>query len=83
MTKIHATRALGPTILAIPASLLPFSAAQAYVGPGLSAGAAAVVLGVIASVFLGLFAIIWYPLKRLMKKGKPAAPDNENGSQEA
>lgn len=82
MTKIRATRALAPTILAILACLLPFSAAQAYVGPGLSAGAAAVVLGVIASVFLGLFAIVWYPLKRLMKKGKSATPDDENSSQE-
>ena len=60
------------------ATLLPLSAAQAYVGPGLSAGAIDVVLAVIGSVFLALFALVWYPLKRLMKKGKPAPEAKEN-----
>jgi len=40
----------------------------AYVGPGLGAGAIGVILGVIAAVSLALFAIIWYPIKRLIKK---------------
>lgn len=44
--------------------------AQAYIGPGLGAGTVAVILGVIASVFLALFAILWYPIKRLIKKLK-------------
>jgi len=39
-----------------------------YVGPGLGAGTVGVVLGAIASVFLALFAVIWYPIKRLIKK---------------
>lgn len=39
-----------------------------YIGPGLGAGAIAVILGVIASIFVGLFAILWYPFKRLFKK---------------
>ena len=62
-------------------TLLPLSAAQAYVGPGLSAGAIAVVLGVIGSVFLALFALVWYPLKRLMKKGKPEPESPESPQQ--
>lgn len=45
--------------------------AQAYVGPGLGLGAVGAVLGVALSVILALFAVFWYPLKRLFKK-KPA-----------
>ena len=36
-----------------------------YVGPGLDGGAVAAVLGILASFFLALFAILWYPFKRL------------------
>ncbi len=45
--------------------------AQAYVGPGLGLGALGAVLGVVLSVLLALFAIFWYPLKRLLKKKAP------------
>ena len=76
-------KAFSLTFVFTLAILLPVSAAQAYVGPGLSAGAMAVVLGVLGSVFLVLFAIVWYPLKRLMKKGKPMSGTAEGDSQEA
>ena len=36
-----------------------------YVGPGLEGGVVAAVMGILASFFLALFAIIWYPLKRV------------------
>jgi len=39
-----------------------------YVGPGLGAGTIGVILGAIIAVFLALFAVIWYPIKRLIKK---------------
>lgn len=41
--------------------------AHAYIGPGAGAGTIAVVLGVIASIFLAFVAILWYPLKRFIK----------------
>lgn len=44
--------------------------ANAYVGPGLGAGTLGVIIGIIGSIFIALFAIIWYPLKRLFKKKK-------------
>ncbi len=53
--------------------------AHAYVGPGLGTGALGVILGVIGSVFLALFAIIWYPIKRLLRRrkgGKPRESDS-------
>lgn len=39
----------------------------AYVGPGIGAGTVGVILGLIASILLALFAVIWYPIKRLFK----------------
>jgi len=39
-----------------------------YIGPGLDGGVIAVVLGILTSIFLALVAIIWYPIKRLIKK---------------
>lgn len=54
-------------------AILLSSPAYAYIGPGAGAGTIAVVLGVIASFFLALFAILWYPLKRLIKKLKSSA----------
>jgi len=60
--------ALAAAMLAVPAQ------AFAYIGPGLGAGAVGAVLGVLGSIFLGLFAILWYPIKRLMKKRKKGRP---------
>lgn len=51
--------------------LVSAGSAQAYVGPGLGLGALGAVLGVVLSVILALFAIFWYPLKRLFKKKAP------------
>ena len=46
------------------------SPALAYIGPGLGAGTIGVILGVLGSVGLALFAIFWYPIKRMMRKNK-------------
>ena len=51
-------------------SALLATPAYSYIGPGAGAGTIAVVLGVLASVFLAFVAILWYPLKRLLKKRK-------------
>ena len=45
--------------------------AQAYVGPGLGAGALGAVVGVIGAVLLALFSILYYPIKRAMRRRKP------------
>ncbi len=49
--------------------------AYAYIGPGAGAGTVAAVLGILASVIMAFFAILWYPAKRFLKKRKPAGPD--------
>lgn len=43
---------------------------MAYVGPGLGFGAIAAILGLVFSVFLAIFAVVWYPMKRLLGIGK-------------
>ncbi len=50
--------------------VLDFLPSLAYLGPGLGAGAVAAILGLIGAFFLGLFAILWYPIKRLLKGKK-------------
>jgi hypothetical protein len=39
-----------------------------YLGPGLDGGIITAVLGVFVSIFLALFAILWYPFKKLIGK---------------
>ena len=40
----------------------------AYIGPGMGGGVIAGVLGVIGAVLLALFGILYYPIKRMLKK---------------
>ncbi len=57
--------------------LLPCQA-FAYVGPGLGAGTLGVVFGLLGSIFLALFAFIWYPIKRMIfRKGVEAKEEIE------
>ena len=41
-----------------------------YIGPGMSGGLIATVLGIIGSILLAIFGILYYPLKRYLKKRK-------------
>lgn len=55
--------------------------AWAYIGPGLGAGTVSVILGFVVSILLALFAILWYPLKRLLKslkKGASPPPERDD-----
>ncbi|MFK7876189.1 MAG: hypothetical protein AB8B71_10470 [Paracoccaceae bacterium] len=61
-------------IFSLLALLAMSSPAVAYIGPGMGAGAVAVVAGVIGSIFLAIFAVLYYPIKRLIKsKRKPGS----------
>jgi hypothetical protein len=42
----------------------------AYIGPGMGGGFIAAVVGIFISIFLALFAILWYPFKKLIAKFK-------------
>ena len=55
--------------------------AHAYIGPGVASGALAAVVGVIGSIFLALFAVIYYPIKRMLKRRKSAAATDTDTAQ--
>ena len=42
----------------------------AYLGPGMAGGVIASIFGLIIAFFLGLFGIIYYPIKRALKNKK-------------
>lgn len=42
----------------------------AYLGPGMGGGAIAATLGIIVAIIASIFGLIWFPLKRLIKKKK-------------
>lgn len=54
------------------------TAAEAYIGPGTAVGAIVTMLGVVGSFFLAIFAVLWYPIKRLLKRRKQS---RSNGGQ--
>ena len=45
----------------------------AYIGPSLSGGAVAATLGIVGSILLALFGVIYFPIKRAIKRRKEAA----------
>jgi len=55
-------------------ALLP-GPALAYIGPGLGLGAIGAVLGVIGGLFLALFAVLYYPFKRMMANRRKRVSD--------
>jgi hypothetical protein len=44
--------------------------AIAYIGPGLALGALVVTLGIVALILLTVIAIIYYPIKKMIKNRK-------------
>lgn len=45
-------------------------AAHSYIGPGMGGGAIAVIVGFFAAVFLALWGILYYPIKRALRNRK-------------
>ena len=41
-----------------------------YIGPGMGGGAIAAIFGIITAFFLGLWGILYYPIKRALKNKK-------------
>lgn len=56
--------------LALAALVTGGGTAQAYVGPGLGAGAVGAVVGVVGAILLALFSIVYYPIKRVLRRRK-------------
>ena len=41
-----------------------------YLGPGFGGGVILATIGIIVAIFAALFGLIWFPIKRLLKKRK-------------
>jgi len=41
-----------------------------YIGPGMAGGVVAAIFGLVAAFFLGIFGILYYPIKRALKNKK-------------
>jgi uncharacterized membrane protein len=44
-----------------------FSFTLLYVGPGMSGGVVAVLVGILSAFVLSVIAIIWYPIKKALR----------------
>ena len=53
------------------------TSAFAYLGPGVGGGVIAATIGVIVAIFAALFGLIWFPVKRLLKKRKEKKTTHE------
>ncbi|MFP4406409.1 hypothetical protein [Rhodosalinus sp.] len=53
-------------------------AAQAYIGPGAGLTALGTVLALVLALGLAVVGFVWYPLKRLRRKGKPASDGDKS-----
>ena len=60
-------------------TLLPIPA-YAYIGPGMGGGIIAIIVGFFAAIFLALWGILYYPIKRALKnrKNKKSISSQEN-----
>ena len=50
----------------------------AYIGPGMGGGVIAAIFGIIAAFFLGLWGILYYPIKRAFKNKKKKSTSSKN-----
>ena len=63
--------------ISLIALVLTSSSAYAYVGPGLGLGVLGAILGALVTLVLAIFGVVWYPIKRLLKKKKATEPKGE------
>ncbi len=54
------------------------SNAYAYIGPGMAAGAIAVILGIVGAILVALFTVLYYPIKKTIQKLKKNKQQNQD-----
>ncbi len=55
----------------------------AYIGPGMSGGVIAAIIGFFAAILLGLWGILYYPIKRALKNRKDKKMSLKNSNDES
>ena len=59
--------------------IFPYQA-YSYVGPGMGGGVIMATLGIVLSIFVLLFGLLWFPIKRLFFNKKNKKNNNDNNS---
>ena len=70
-------------VLVLIVLTLTTTTANAYVGPGLGLGLIGVLFGGIAVILLAVGGIVWYPVKRLLKKSRASRNSVEKSNAKA
>ena len=60
---------MNKSILFLSLFLISFPS-YAYIGPGMGGGVIAAIIGFFAAILLGLWGILYYPIKRALKNRK-------------
>ena len=55
----------------------------AYLGPGMGGGVIAITLGFIGAIFLALFGVLYYPIKRAIEKRRNKNKDLQKSKDES
>jgi len=55
----------------------------AYIGPGMGGGVIAAIVGFFAAILLGLWGILYYPIKRALKNRKEKKMSLKNSNDES
>ena len=55
----------------------------AYIGPGMGSGVIAAIVGFFAAILLGLWGILYYPIKRALKNRKEKKMSLKNSNNES
>ena len=58
--------------------LITSSSSFAYLGPGVGGGIIAASIGILVAIVATIFGIIWFPLKRFLKKRKEKKEKHQN-----
>ena len=65
--------------IALVSIALSAGPAAAYIGPGIATGALGAVAGVIGGVFLAIFAVLYYPIKRVIRRYRSKTTTQNDG----
>jgi|LakMenEpi03Aug12_release.lakeMendotaPanAssembly.Ray.scaffolds.fasta_scaffold87679_3 hypothetical protein len=52
--------------------------AYAYIGPGMTGGVIAATIGIVVAILAALFGLIWFPVKKILKKRKEKKNQQQN-----
>jgi H+/gluconate symporter-like permease len=64
-------------------TLLPLTGVLAYVGPGPGLSLTWALVGLIATIFTALFAVLFWPIRVLLRKIRGGEPESEESDEDA